>query len=209
MATGACLDSAAQLGWRTDLARVVSSRAVDADKVEVVFDLSRDGRNTARLTCPYSLSRGVATGFGGAGAGGSGVVTALPIVPDGAAAAEDGVPVNPARAWWLLLPLGLGLLSWGGLRGRDQALVAGVDPGAPIRTGLSTPRNLSVEAHAHEGELAVHERADIATRTLRRVRNGERLQLTGHRLNDWLEVVNGGWVRDIDVRYDRNGVRFS
>jgi hypothetical protein len=41
------------------------------------------------------------------------------------------------------------------------------------------------------------------------VRNGENVQLTGHRRNDWLEVANGGWVRDIDVRYDRTTVRFS
>jgi hypothetical protein len=63
-ATAACLDSAGKQGWRSDLAKVISSRAIDADKVEVVFDLTKDGTNTARLTCPYSLSKGVADTFG-------------------------------------------------------------------------------------------------------------------------------------------------
>jgi hypothetical protein len=26
---------------------------------------------------------------------------------------------------------------------------------------------------------------------------------------EWLEVNNGGWVRDAEVRYDRNVVRFT
>ena len=46
-ATAACLDSAGKQGWRTDLAKVISSRSINADKVEVVFDLTRDGTNTA------------------------------------------------------------------------------------------------------------------------------------------------------------------
>lgn len=58
-AQAACLQSAAQAGWRTDAAKVVSSKPIDADRVEVVFDLTKDGTNTARLTCPYSASKGV------------------------------------------------------------------------------------------------------------------------------------------------------
>jgi hypothetical protein len=66
-----------------------------------------------------------------------------------------------------------------------------------------------VEANAHDGQLEVREHADISSAVLRRVRNGDTVYLTGHRRNDWLEVANGGWVRDIDVRYDRSTVRFS
>ena len=210
-ATAACLDSAGKQGWRTDLAKVISSRSVDADKVEVVFDLTKDGTNTARLTCPYSLSKGVATTFGGAET----PVETTPAPAETTTTTDTGTGVNP---WWLLLPLGLGLLSWAALRGKTEDVAT--NPGttysgsytntsSTVTTGTSTSRNIFVEANAHDGQLEVREHADVNSAVLRRVRNGENVQLTGHRRNDWLEVANGGWVRDIDVRYDRTAVRFS
>ena len=209
-ATAACLDSAGKQGWRTDLAKVISSRSIDADKVEVVFDLTKDGTNTARLTCPYSLSKGVATTFGGAET----PVETTP-APVETTPTETATGVNP---WWLLLPLGLGLLSWAALRGKTEDVAT--NPGttysgsytntsSTVTTGTTTSRNIFVEANAHDGQLEVREHADVNSAVLRRVRNGENVQLTGHRRNDWLEVANGGWVRDIDVRYDRTTVRFS
>jgi len=213
-ATAACLDSAGKQGWRTDLAKVISSRSVDADKVEVVFDLTKDGTNTARLTCPYSLSQGVATTFGGAEA--PAATTAAPA--ETTTTQDTGTAVNPGRAWWLLLPLGLGLLSWAALRGKNEGVATNTgttysgsytNTGSTVTTGTTTSRNIFVEANAHDGQVEVREHADINSSVLRRVRNGENVQLTGHRRNDWLEVTNGGWVRDIDVRYDRTTVRFS
>ena len=204
-ATAACLDSAGKQGWRTDLAKVISSRSIDADKVEVVFDLTKDGTNTARLTCPYSLSKGVASTFGGAET----PVETTP-APVETTTTDTGTGVNP---WWLLLPLGLGLLSWAALRGKteDVATYSGsyTNTSSTVTTGTSTSRNIFVEANAHDGQLEVREHSDVNSAVLRRVRNGENVQLTGHRRNDWLEVANGGWVRDIDVRYDRTTVRFS
>ena len=211
-ATAACLDSAGKQGWRTDLAKVISSRSIDADKVEVVFDLTKDGTNTARLTCPYSLSKGVASTFGGAE---TPVETTPAPVETTTTTTDTGTGVNP---WWLLLPLGLGLLSWAALRGKTEDVAT--NPGttysgsytntsSTVTTGTSTSRNIFVEANAHDGQLEVREHADVNSAVLRRVRNGENVQLTGHRRNDWLEVANGGWVRDIDVRYDRTTVRFS
>lgn len=233
-ATAACLDSAGKQGWRTDLAKVISSRAIDADKVEVVFDLTKDGTNTARLTCPYSLSKGVATTFGGAATGAasgasSAAATDASAVP---VAADAGTPVDGNRAWWALLPLGLGLLSWGALRGRNDGTAVAYGDGTSGSTsyagssgstsyagstataagttyGTTTSRNIVVEANAHDGQLEVRDQPDITAGILRRVRNGDTVQLTGHRRHDWLEVVNGGWVRDIDLRYDRTAVRFS
>ena len=210
-ATAACLDSAGKQGWRTDLAKVISSRSIDADKVEVVFDLTKDGTNTARLTCPYSLSKGVATTFGGAET----PVETTPAPAETTTTTDTGTGVNP---WWLLLPLGLGLLSWAALRGKTEDVAT--NPGttysgsytntsSTVTTGTTTSRNIFVEANAHDGQLEVREHADVNSAVLRRVRNGENVQLTGHRRNDWLEVANGGWVRDIDVRYDRTTVRFS
>jgi len=211
-ATAACLDSAGKQGWRTDLAKVISSRSIDADKVEVVFDLTKDGTNTARLTCPYSLSKGVATTFGAAETPVE--TTPAPAAPVETTPTDTATGVNP---WWLLLPLGLGLLSWAALRGKTEDVAT--NPGttysgsytntSTVTTGTSTSRNISVEANAHDGQLEVREHADVNSAVLRRVRNGENVQLTGHRRNDWLEVANGGWVRDIDVRYDRTTVRFS
>lgn len=209
-ATAACLDSAGKQGWRTDLAKVISSRSIDADKVEVVFDLTKDGTNTARLTCPYSLSKGVASTFGGAET----PVETTP-APVETTTTDTATGVNP---WWLLLPLGLGLLSWAALRGKTEDVAT--NPGttysgsytntsSTVTTGTSTSRNIFVEANAHDGQLEVREHGDINSAVLRRVRNGENVQLTGHRRNDWLEVANGGWVRDTDVRYDRTTVRFS
>lgn len=209
-ATAACLDSAGKQGWRTDLAKVISSRSIDADKVEVVFDLTKDGTNTARLTCPYSLSKGVASTFGGAET----PVETTP-APVETTTTDTGTGLNP---WWLLLPLGLGLLSWAALRGKTEDVAT--NPGttysgsytntsSTVTTGTSTSRNIFVEANAHDGQLEVREHADVNSAVLRRVRNGENVQLTGHRRNDWLEVANSGWVRDIDVRYDRTTVRFS
>ena len=212
-ATAACLDSAGKQGWRTDLAKVISSRSVDADKVEVVFDLTKDGTNTARLTCPYSLSKGVATTFGGAET----PVETTPAPVETTTTQDIGTAVNPGRAWWLLLPLGLGLLSWAALRGKTDDVVTNTGTTysgsytntSTVTTGTTTSRNIFVEANAHDGQLEVREHTDINSAVLRRVRNGENVQLTGHRRNDWLEVSNGGWVRDIDVRYDRTTVRFS
>jgi len=209
-ATAACLDSAGKQGWRTDLAKVISSRSIDADKVEVVFDLTKDGTNTARLTCPYSLSKGVATTFGGTETPAESTPAPVETTPT-----DTATGVNP---WWLLLPLGLGLLSWAALRGKTEDVTT--NPGttysgsytntsSTVTTGTSTSRNIFVEANAHDGQLEVREHADVNSAVLRRVRNGENVQLTGHRRNDWLEVANGGWVRDIDVRYDRTTVRFS
>ena len=234
-ATAACLDSAGKQGWRTDLAKVISSRAIDADKVEVVFDLTKDGTNTARLTCPYSISKGVGAGFGGAatsGAAGADTATSTAAATDAGTTtttADAGTPVDGNRAWWALLPLGLGLLSWGALRGRNDGNAVAYGDGTSGSTsytgstsyagstataagttyGTTTSRNIVVEANAHDGQLEVREQPDITAGILRRVRNGDTVQLTGHRRHDWLEVVNGGWVRDIDLRYDRTAVRFS
>jgi hypothetical protein len=179
-----------------------------AGRCEVVFDLTKDGTNTARLTCPYSLSKGVATTFGG---------VETPAEPTPAPVETTTTQETGVNPWWLLLPLGLGLLSWAALRGKKEDVVTNTGTTysgsytntSTVTTGTTTSRNIFVEANAHDGQLEVREHADVNSAVLRRVRNGENVQLTGHRRNDWLEVANGGWVRDIDVRYDRTTVRFS
>ena len=208
IAEKSCLDAATAQGWRADLAKVISSKALDADKVEVVFDLTRDGVNTARLTCPYSVSQGV----GGVFAPKAEVPAAAPAEP--APAADTGTPVNQGKAWWLLLPLALGLGSWLWLRNRDEP-TGHAYATTGTTTGTTGARTYyAAEAAARDGLLEVREHADLGSRVLRQIRNGDTFQLTGMRRRDssnveWLEVSNGGWVRDAEVRYDRNVVRFT
>jgi hypothetical protein len=124
--------------------------------------------------------------------------------------------VDQGKAWWLLLPLALGLGSWLWLRGRDEPTTA-VHSGVygTTTTGTTAARTYyAAEAAARDGLLEVRENADLSSRVLRQIRNGDTFQLTGVRRRDssnveWLEVHNGGWVRDAEVRYDRNVVRFT
>jgi hypothetical protein len=116
----------------------------------------------------------------------------------------------------LLLPLGLALASWAALRGRNEvADVEQIRSGSyvnPTTTPVSTTttgRHWFVEANAPDGTLEVREHADYASTILRRVRNGDSVQVTGVRRGDWLEVVQGGWVREDQLRYDRTAIRFS
>ncbi|MCS5699732.1 hypothetical protein NZK32_11865 [Cyanobium sp. FGCU-52] len=194
----ACLESAGKNGWQTEVAEVISARTLDSDRVEVIFNLTRDGSSKARLTCPYSISKGVMGTLGEAAAG-----VLEPIAPP-----DLSVPVDRTRAWWLLLPIGLGLLSWGALRARegDAALAAGGSGGGVVR-GVADGQWLA-EAAARDGLLEVREHADGASAVLHRVRNGDSVSLTGVRRGDWLEVSQGGWVREIEVRYDSGRVVF-
>jgi hypothetical protein len=217
----ACLDAAGKLGWRTDLAKVISAKEIDADKVEVVYDLTKDGKNTARLTCPYSHG---AASFGKTTEAAAPATATAPAPEPAAAPAPEPAPepvaqapaANPINPWWLLLPLGLALASWAALRGRSED-VADVEPirsgsyanPATTTVGTTTGRHWFVEANAPDGTLEVREHADYASTILRRVRNGESVQVTGVRRGDWLEVVQGGWVREDQLRYDRTAIRFS
>lgn len=211
-AEAACLESATAQGWRADLAKVISSKAINADKVEVVFDLTKDGVNTARLTCPYSVSQGVSGAFAAPKAAAPAeIAPAEPAAP----VADPGTPVNQGKAWWLLLPLALGLGSWLWLRGRDETANVHSYATTGTTTGATGARTYyAAEAAARDGLLEVREHADLGSRVLRQIRNGDTFQLTGVRRRDssnveWLEVSNGGWVRDAEVRYDRSVVRFT
>jgi hypothetical protein len=200
----ACLDKASTLGWRKDRAKVVSSRALDADRVEVVLDLTKDGVNTARLTCPYSVKSGVGNAFTTREA-------EVGSAPEGEATAPAGIPVKQGRAWWLLLPLALGLGSWLWLRGRDETVGYAHATWGATTTGESGSWH-AAEAAAREGVVEVRELADPTSPVLRQLRNGETFEITGVRRRDasneeWLEVSSGGWVRDGETRYDRNIVR--
>lgn len=182
-ATEACINRAAETGYRADLTKVLSSKVLDADKVQVVLDLTKDGSSHDRLTCPYSVKEGLIGNF---------AKLSLPGVPNAAS------PLTRNCLWWLLLPIGAALLGYSVLRGRDQARGSGA-----FGSGIA------VIADGPGGDLAVREHADGGSSVLRRERNGDTVHLSGRRQGDWVEVVNGGWVLDRELRYDRTNVRFN
>jgi hypothetical protein len=232
-AESACLDSAVSQGWQRELAQVVSSRQISADKVEVVFDLSRDGSNRARLTCPFSGSQGVIGQLAGVGqklaadagtaansaansAGNHATDYGKDFTESMATTAKDaGQAVQRSRAWWLLLPVGLAALCWASLRNRDRS-AAGVvfdhdqAHGYGNAAGSRTAEAFVAEAINNDplgdGMVSVHETSDRSSPVRRRIPSGDHLSLTGRRLDDWMEVDGGGWVRQRHLRIGNTAV---
>ncbi|MFO7629263.1 MAG: hypothetical protein R6W06_07060 [Prochlorococcaceae cyanobacterium] len=186
-ATDACLNRATETGYNAELSKVLSSKVIDADKVEVVLDLTKDGGGYDRLTCPYSVKEGLIGSFGKLN---------LPGAPEGLQA------ISRNRLWWLLLPIGAALVGYSALRGRDPEVGAG-------SYGSYGGDAINVVADAPNGTLEVRDHADGGSTVRRRLRNGETIALSGRRQGDWVEALNGGWVLDRELRYDRNSVRFS
>ncbi len=173
-AEAACIENAAADGYAPDLAQVVSSRAIDNDRVEVVLNLTKDGQNFDRLTCPFSASRGIGSFVSGA--------------------ADTVAAPGLGRLWWLLVPLvGLPLLLVA-LRGRDRAAV---DAATPITNQVYTEGWVNTNG----GPLDVREYAGSDARVVRSLTNGEHVHLTGRHDNDWVELTEGGWVPSYYLRY--------
>lgn len=170
----ACIESAAADGYDPDLAQVVSSRAIDGDKVEVVLNLTKDGQSFDRLTCPFSASTGIGNFVSGA--------------------AETVAAPGLGRLWWLLVPL-LGLpLLLAALRGRDRAVVESI--------ATTTDRVLTEGwVNTNSGPLDVREYPNSNARVLRSLPNGEYVRLTGRHDSDWVELTEGGWVPSYYLRY--------
>jgi uncharacterized protein YgiM (DUF1202 family) len=153
---------------------------VDANTVEVVLNLTKDGTNFARLTCPYSATEGVVS-FGDEVAD---IVTA---------------PRSWNWIWWLLLPLiGIPLLLWL-LRGRDQREYVAADRvrREPTRDYVPADRvqgRTYTDAYVNTSgdKLNVREYPDQTSRVLRRLNYGEHIELTGQQDQGWLEVLGGG-----------------
>lgn len=178
----ACIEQAAQDGYDPNLAEVISSREIDDDKVEVVLNLTKDGQNFDRLTCPFSVSQGIGSFADGVGDVADGVADTV---------ASPGL----GRLWWLLLPLiGLPLLLWF-LRGRDQDYVATAT--SEVRDRVYTEGYVNTNG----GPLDVREQPNSTSPVLRTLPNGDHIRLTGRHDNDWVEVVGGGWVPSYYLRY--------
>jgi hypothetical protein len=173
----ACIENAAADGYNPDLAQVVSSRAIDNDKVEVVLNLTKDGQSFDRLTCPFSASTGIGN-----------------FVSD---AADTVAAPGLGRLWWLLLPL-LGLpLLLAALRGRDRGAVEAV---TPIGDRVYTEGWVNTNS----GPLDVREYPNSNARVLRSLPNDEYVRLSGRHDSDWVELTEGGWVPSYYLRYNDN-----
>jgi hypothetical protein len=204
----ACLETAASAGWRADQSSVVSRRAIDADRVEIVLDLSKDGVNKARLTCPFSARTGVVGEMGAALKGGADRTDFGEDFSRSMATATDAAQaVNRSHAWWLLLPIGLAGLSWAALRGRagEEFSYGHTEP--PI--GSRTAESFIAAANGEHGQADIHELADQHSLVRRRVSNGQMVSLTGRSAKGWLEVDGGGWVRESELNLSHGSAMAS
>ena len=178
-----CIDSARTKGFELD--QVVSVAPTDADTVQVVLNLTREGQ-LYKLTCNYSASNNSATvGDDVNNAGAADTSTTA------ASATQTYTPwIN---SWWgLLIPLiGLPLLLWWArgrrsdeydrytrgdsdriaYRGRSEGIVRSIDDAISIYAGPSN-------THSITGSL----------------RNGQRVALSGRYDSDWVELEDGGWI---------------
>jgi len=185
----ACLEKAVDEGFDPDRAEVISSESVDANTVKVVLNLTKDGTNFARLTCPYSATEGVVS-FG------EDVATAVT------------APRNWNWLWWLLLPL-IGiplLLRFLGGRNRREYVAADRVRSEPTRDYVSADQargRTYTEAYVdRRGDmLEVREYPDPSSRVIRRLSFGDHIDLTGQKDQGWLEVLGGGWVESRFLRF--------
>lgn len=167
----ACIQKAQADGFT--LQDVVSVTAADADTVNVVLNLNRDGQ-LFKLTCGYSASQGSATV-------GNDVGTTT--------VAQTYQPwLNP----WLgtLLPLIVGLpLLWAWTRGRGNTSYVGRETVAARHGEHSEAivRTNGERLDIHSGPASTH-------RVTGNLRSGQRVVLSGRYDNNWVELAEGGWV---------------
>jgi hypothetical protein len=184
-AKNACIEKAAAEGYDPKQAEVISSKAVDANTVEVVLNLTKDGSNFARLTCPYSAEKGVISL-------GENVVT----------------KPNLSRLWWLLLPLlAIPLLLWF-LRPRNRRDYVAADrvsterPREYVAADRVQSQNYTEAYVKTSGEmLEVKEYPNATSRVVRRLSHDEHVNLTGQQNQGWVELSGGGWVPSRFLRF--------
>lgn len=124
-----------------------------------------------------------------------------------ATAGDAGTAVDRSRGWWLLLPVGLGLLSWAALRNGEVASYGGASGGSS--RGAGGGGGFHAEAAAGDGLLEVRATPDLQASVKRRVRNGDSMMLSGRRNGEWLETTGGAWVREPKLSHDPSVVRFA
>lgn len=176
----ACIDKAKADGYT--LKDIVSVAPYDAtgDRVRVVLNLVKGG-SEARLTCGYTKGDKSVSFDAGQAAG-----QAVDNAQDAAQDATRGV-----SPWlWLLLPLiGIPLLialTRGKQRTTDyDNYNTRTTVGGERTEGLIKTNGEALEVYSGPG---------TANQITGRLRNGDRVVLTGRRENNWVELENGGWI---------------
>ncbi|WAL61458.1 SH3 domain-containing protein [Thermocoleostomius sinensis] len=172
----ACINKARADGF--ELSEVVDIAAVDADTVNVVLNLTRDGQ-LFKLTCGYTASNQTVTTTN---------------------ASRTYAPwINPWLGILLPLLVGLPLLLWwaaGRREDRDRVVTR-------ERTYIGERSEAIVRTSA-DG-INVHAGPTSTSRVTGNLRNGQRIVLSGRYDNDWVELENGGWV---PVRFVETATRY-
>jgi membrane protein implicated in regulation of membrane protease activity len=162
----ACVNQARADGF--ELSEVVDISPADADTVNVVLNLTRDGQ-LFKLTCGYSAAN------------------------QSVAATEAARTYAPWINPWLgiLLPLlvGLPLLLWwaAGRREDDRDRVVTRE-----RSYVGDRSEAVIRTNADA--IDVHVGPSSTSRITGNLRNGQRIVLSGRYDNDWVELENGGWI---------------
>lgn len=168
----ACIQKAEADGFT--LQDVVSVAAADADTVNVVLNLNRDGQ-LYKLTCGYSASKGSA------------------MVADSA-----GTAARTYQPWmnpWLLtlLPLLVGLpLLWAWTRGRSSEEYLRYAGGRDTH-GRYVERSEAI-VRTDGSMLDIRSGPAGSYRITGNLRNGQRVKLSGRYENNWIELADGGWI---------------
>lgn len=199
----ACIDAAVAKGYNEQLSQVVEAESIDANTVEVVLNVTKDGQGFARLTCPYSVKEGVAAFDDAAAifenaadavtettdtvteAAGETVTSATEAITE----AADGVTTNTRFPWWwLLLPIiGFPLLLWL-VKGREATALTG--------------RYTDGYVNTYGQPLNIYDSPNQTAHVIGTLSDSTHVLLTGRRDGDWVELREGGWV-------DLNSLRFT
>ncbi|WNZ22476.1 SH3 domain-containing protein [Leptolyngbya sp. NK1-12] len=154
---------------------VVSVAAADADTVNVVLNLNRDGQ-LYKLTCGYSASQNSA------------------IVGDSAGTTATRTYQPWLNPWLLtLLPLLVGLpllLAWTKGRSSDEYLRYTGVKNTRVHYGERSEAIVKTDGSM----LDIYSGPASSYRVTGNLRNGQRVLLSGRYENSWVELADGGWI---------------
>lgn len=190
----ACLEAAVEKGYDANRSEVISSEAIDNDTVEVVLNLTRNGQNFDRLTCPFSATEGVAN------------------IGD----IVDDVATAPRRLgwlWWLLPLLAIPLLF---ALTRKRRPVESTTYARPERnTYVGADKVVGTEGvyrgytdgyvNTQGRVLNVHDRPEAFGKVVRTLPDETFVRLTGRNVDHWVELTDGGWVDSRSLRFPSAG----
>lgn len=186
----ACIQSAESKGFKVE--RVVSLEPNGTDGVTAILSLSRNGQAN-QLSCGYSKKDGAVFNEDTTETTTVVVPTTAPITESGTALVATATDFAPL--WWLLLPLlALPLLLWWTKR-RDAS-----EANAYVTTTVAD-KDYEAIVRTNGSLINVHLGPNDTYKIIGTLRDNQRVSLSG-RLNDnWVELINGGWVNNQYLEY--------